>query len=1512
MKRVLPIFVLFSFFVGLTTTSTAQQGTVEILCEDFEDNNWNVITYSIPATGQPGFERVTDVTYRGTLGAGSDTIGRNNVTNRARSYLQTPNLYIDTFNNVSVQFAHICYISDEDEMKLQYSFNGGASWITCTRNEYTGNSFMLQPGNFFNKKSRAIAWKYQDPNGAIADDTSFIWNNTNSVQAWAVETFNIRDVLDRTVPKPDSVMFRVELYDLGVVGRVGDHRYYIDDFCVRGSNCEAIPPTIARFDTMDYSSTRYEGRVYWEGPYEFNTQLTDASTIDTAYLEYYVYRKTDPNLPMTEVLSDTIPLVKQGNTSFYNNSIPRSSTQIGDSVFWKISVFDASPCRNARYYPSGGGSLAEFEVRSNKPKTCDVDPLNTFPYVETFDSRFPAPQGQFVAIDGWVNAEGDFNNWLGNSGITPTTGTGPSDDIPGGGKYLYVESTNKPDSLAVLLSPCFDLFDMPNGLVRFYLHQNTTGGDTVFLDVFDPTPVAGFPDGRFVNDVIAPVSGNKGDNWLPYEFSTYQYSGKVIQLRFRGLPDKLSDISDIALDSFKIEPAAIEDMRADRIIIPPFMPEGETDNVEFIAQNQGIFDVTSLKLNYQIIMAADSTVYDSAYNLNWTGLIQPGQFVNITLSDSYIVPRGQYFIKAWLEHPGDEVITNDTTIQATRGLAYKQIYYRDFFDDEELLFTTLTDEVDELYNFWEHGEPKFDKTNRAFSLPYAWDINLVRPYTGAGSTIQLVSPFLDFSNAQDVFLSFFNNRDIDTAKDGVYLQYSLDQGRTWETVPELGDPNRLKWYNSYLADPSFGGQFVFSGITRYIPQNWHNWIESEIMLPSIFDNQPLVLLRFNFFAEEGLQSNDGMSIDNFLVYDRKPLDVEPQFIMQPRTECDMTSTERFKVAYKNRGEQTFNSFDVEYVVTNLESGNTQRQFETINRTINPRDTIYHLSTVTFDMRELGDYLVTVITNLQNDGYAINDTLSQTVENIDGCYLMFEAITGAYKRPAIVDSSFWRFEYTSGDREYVVTDDYRPFDPVAVNERLVCIKKNSFVKFTLGDMDTTIVEYSLYAYDGEEDTILVDRSIGGTSSPTRFFNWICPPDSSAETIDILIDNNVSQFPISKAYNIATLIRNDGLDSIQTLEVGLSIDGQDTIRTETFVPPFEYAETDTMNFGLFYLSPGRHVLKGWVHAPNGNQDERPENDTFTRVFMVIDTAYLTPDYCTNFELVDDSVAWLGLNFETTYQDSSVSFEWNTPSNAVINSAYSGTKAWVTNADSDYNSFDNSALISPFIELEKDSCYKLSFYHNYLFDDLFHDGGHVRISTDTANSWTTLNGKLIGVGDTLLQEGWYNTTNIASIPDNSQNSGWTGNSGGWVKAQTVVPAYEDAFALFAFRLGSDGNNSTEGWAVDDFCFEKIETDVSQKCFAVGLDEENLDPSKLYLGQNQPNPALNQTQIPYYLPKSGAVNFSVTNMMGQTVYQSTESKSSGNHLMQLDISDLGSGIYYYWIIFDEVKIAKKMIITR
>lgn len=1571
MKKLL-LLTLSVFLLSNFTHKLHAQATVDLFCEDFDSDstqNWGMVPGGFPSTA-PLFEATDDV-YRDLLPyAATDTVGTTPSPNRSRSFLTTPVINgLSNYTSIGVEFYQIAYIERFDEAYLEVSFDGGNNWIKCGnqvingRPIYTGSSAMLAGGGF-SKISRAIDWRYVPVN-----DDSYVWTNANA--RWARETFNLTPLIDRDAQaiQSDSMILRIVLADgnASQIGRVGNHRYYLDNFCVRGSNCELVPPTLTLDPPINYPN-RYEDRVYLTGPYIFNGQATDNSTIDTVYIDYKLKRDVANNGTFVTIVDTTIGMDRLPG-SYFNGQIPstgltyRGNTydiQIGDSVSWRVVARDASPCRNQAQNPPGPGEYTEFQVRGNLPISCKTQPVYTFPHVQDFNNNNWAVtgNGEFNQIEGWTNVEGDFHDWWVSSDTTPTANTGPNDDIPGGGRYLYVEASGYPDSLAYLVSPCFDLFELDNASVRFYLHQRTTGLDTVWVDVFDPTPRPNFPNGRYITNVIPPVAGNRGDVWTPFEFSLFPFINTVTQVRFRAKPDRLSDLSDIALDSFKIEYSPLCDLRAERVIVGPYAPENEKDTVLMNIQNQGVNPIDSFELGYEIILDNSGTVVANGthtYN-DPSNPIAPGSSLQIKLTDEdYDVPLGAYTIRGWVtRYSCDEVRGNDTTQQRTRGLAYRAAYYHETFDDfnRDTIFTAIAD-IDTIGNFWELGTPNYDKTNSAFSSmsynsPYtnanAWDILLNRPYTGDGNTVQLISPFIDFSNAQNPFLSFFNNRDIDLTKAGVYIEYSLDRGLTWDSLSGRGDPQRKKWYNSYLAAPGFGGQPVFAGTTRFMEGNWNNWVETELRLPTnIFAGEPYVMFRFNFYAEDftdnasEFNSNDGMSIDNFLVYDEKPIDMEPQYINKPSNECYMTSTERFLTVFKNRGQNTINSFDAEYVVRHIQSNTVVTKSETHNVTVAPRDTAYVWSTVNFDMRELGDYEVKVITKLTSDGQPLNDTLVKYVENVDGCSIVLELVTGPFQRPEIVDSSYWRFDYNAGGRTYELEGSYMDLTPNDTNRIDVCFKKDAFVRFSLGDRDTAIFNYSIYAYDGEKDTIIVDQEVGGTDSPIKFFTWICPPEISATPLKIYIDNEVEQTPIAKDYLFEFDLRNNGLDSIRTLDIGMSLDGQ-TISTRNvlFAPPLEYFErSDRFGFGLQYLSPGMHEVCAWTNAPNGNVDELPGDDTLCRSFAVIDTTVTgsgtrldtlgqrvpieANEYCTDFE-EGELIPWLALKYPTLSQRD-FSFELATPSTTNLSKARSGDRAWVTDADSLYPGYDSSAVISPFLQLQKDSCYQVEFYHNMHTAGQFNDGGQVLMSTDTGITWTVLNNKVDAIGDTAGQYNWYNTLNIIGINNNNVNAGWSGNTrdsslyreanavDGWVRSSTFIPAYEDDYMLLLFHFASDGNEESEGWAIDDFCFRTI---PAPNCFAVGLNERELDLSKLYLGQSVPNPAVSQVEIPYYLPSNGNVHFEVNNVMGQKVREMSLTKGKGNHIINMDVTDLGAGVYYYWIVFEGQKLSQKMIITK
>ena len=75
------------------------------------------------------------------------------------------------------------------------------------------------------------------------------------------------------------------------------------------------------------------------------------------------------------------------------------------------------------------------------------------PFLENFDAT-PASQALTV-IPCWTQSTNDVFDWLVNNGGTTSNTTGPSDDVTGGGNYMYIE-TSVPRTVgdsAILTSP---------------------------------------------------------------------------------------------------------------------------------------------------------------------------------------------------------------------------------------------------------------------------------------------------------------------------------------------------------------------------------------------------------------------------------------------------------------------------------------------------------------------------------------------------------------------------------------------------------------------------------------------------------------------------------------------------------------------------------------------------------------------------------------------------------------------------------------------------------------------------------------------------------------------------------------------------------------------------------------------------------------------------------------------------------------------------------------------------
>ncbi len=86
------------------------------------------------------------------------------------------------------------------------------------------------------------------------------------------------------------------------------------------------------------------------------------------------------------------------------------------------------------------------------------------------------------------------------------------------------------------------------------------------------------------------------------------------------------------------------------------------------------------------------------------------------------------------------------------------------------------------------------------------------------------------------------------------------------------------------------------------------------------------------------------------------------------------------------------------------------------------------------------------------------------------------------------------------------------------------------------------------------------------------------------------------------------------------------------------------------------------------------------------------------------------------------------------------------------------------------------------------------------------------------------------------------------------------------------------------------------------------NIDKTNISMNQNFPNPANDVTLINYNVPTDGKALFTIYNVNGQSLLFTSEEAKSGENMLELNVSNLASGIYFYTMEFNGQRIVKKM----
>lgn len=172
----------------------------------------------------------------------------------------------------------------------------------------------------------------------------------------------------------------------------------------------------------------------------------------------------------------------------------------------------------------------------------------------------------------------------------------------------------------------------------------------------------------------------------------------------------------------------------------------------------------------------------------------------------------------------------------------------------------------------------------------------------------------------------------------------------------------------------------------------------------------------------------------------------------------------------------------------------------------------------------------------------------------------------------------------------------------------------------------------------------------------------------------------------------------------------------------------------------------------------------------------------------------------------------------------------------------------------------------------------------------------------GKVLLQ--WYTSTE-------------TNNAGFKIERSTNGSDYEEIF--FVGGNGTTTNRNVYSYLDESvrsgvyyYRLKQIDYDGSFEYLNVAAVDLGM-PGGFLLEQNYPNPFNPKTIINYQISKEGLVTLKLYDVLGNEIKTLiNDQKSSGNYSVELDASELPSGIYYFQLVAGSYSSTKKLIVLK
>lgn len=679
---------------------------------------------------------------------------------------------------------------------------------------------------------------------------------------------------------------------------------------------------------------------------------------------------------------------------------------------------------------------------------------------------------------------------------------------------------------------------------------------------------------------------------------------------------------------------------------------------------------------------------------------------------------------------------------------------------------------------WAWGTPVKQIINHASSPVNCWVTSLTGNYN-QGEASYLLFPCLNFSGLTAPMISF----DLWTATAGTLdysrLEYSKDNGLTWQTVGQMNDP--INWYDTQNGWGAPNG-------------GWKN-VRHRLDSLAGFINAKL---RIYFYGNIILQ-NEGIAVDNIHIYQSPSNDLGISQILSPVTRCGLSNTETVEVIIQNYGVLPQSNFPVNFSVNGVISPQ-----EIITATLNPGSSMTYIFTNTANLSVVQQYHISAFTSLASDTDHSNDTTTISINNMLGIstypyFENFETSDGGWVAGGLNASWIWgqpskpTINHAASPTQCWITG-LSGFSNLLENSTLMgpCFDfstlSNPEIEFdiwyetsTLGSgMDSIVLKISvdsgatwknvgylgqgynwyntIYGWSGSTGHWLHARntldSAGGYQNAKLRFHFYGPMatmvegvaidnihihEASANDLGVMeILSPVTSCNLTANEPITVKFTNYGSITQNHFPISYKIDNGPW-KTDTIV--YDVYQGDIL-FHVFsqtgdFSAQGTHTIVATTGLIN---DENHLNDTISTI-VNNSSGITTFPYFENFEASNGD--W--------YTSGTSSWAWGVPTSPIINMAHSPTHCWKTNISGYALSNENSYLFSPCFDFTgiSNPHIELWVWHEMM---MLMGAATLEASIDGGFSWF-----VIGQSDTL---NWY-SGNLFPVPG---NEGWSGSSAGW----------------------------------------------------------------------------------------------------------------------------------------------------